>query len=252
MDPISSGVTTNLNLYGVWGTAMDNVWAVGATGTVLHKTAAGDGGWAVDASLGITQALYSVWGSSATDVWTVGDGGHIWHYDGAWTKVGVSNLPKVVNFRAVWGTSDSNLWVVGDEGTILRHTGTDINAGWTQETTDTSSMLWGVWGRDDHDVFAVGDNGAVLHWDGISWTTMDAGAGTVNLRGVWGSDEMGVFVYGWSSTLFRYDRTSWSTVQGNLPVAWYGMWGDNGLTSTKGFLTGNYGTILRFDSSQNP
>jgi len=32
-------------------------------------------------------------------------------------------------------------------------------------------------------------------------------------------------------------------------VSWYGMWGDNGLDSTKGFIVGDWGTILRFDAT---
>ena len=62
--PMSSG--TSLGLLGVWGTAPDDIFAVGRQGVVLHF----DGEtWTQMASSGTSEYLQDVWGSSSNDVY---------------------------------------------------------------------------------------------------------------------------------------------------------------------------------------
>src|SRR5438552_18810283 len=63
------------HLHSAWGSASNDVWAVGEGGTILHW----DGrAWSASAS-GTGNGLYRVWGSASNDVWTVGAGGTIVH-----------------------------------------------------------------------------------------------------------------------------------------------------------------------------
>ena len=101
------------SLYSVWGSGTNNVWAVGASGTILHW----DGSAWTSALSGTTNHLIGVWGSGASDVWAVADSGAILHWDGsAWTSVpsGTTNF-----LRSVWGSGASDVWAVGADGTIL-------------------------------------------------------------------------------------------------------------------------------------
>ena len=67
------------DLYGVWGTGPEDVFAVGSGGAILHY----DGEeWSVQDS-GVTVRLYAVWGSSSSNVFAVGGGGSILRYDGS-------------------------------------------------------------------------------------------------------------------------------------------------------------------------
>ncbi|MBK6535930.1 MAG: hypothetical protein IPF99_42285 [Deltaproteobacteria bacterium] len=63
-------------LYGVWGAAPNDVWAVGEGGTILHW----DGARWSSIPSNTTATLRSVWGASAGDVWAVGDNGTAVHY----------------------------------------------------------------------------------------------------------------------------------------------------------------------------
>src|SRR5919198_4792663 len=73
-NPLPQGNTLN----SVWGSARDDVWAVGLFGTILHW----DGtAWSASSS-GTPNHLLGVWGSASTDVWAVGGGGTILHWDG--------------------------------------------------------------------------------------------------------------------------------------------------------------------------
>ena len=72
---------TGERLNAVWGSAADDVWAVGARGTILHY----DGHVWIEALAaflaGKKPHLYGIWGSARDDVWIVGDGTAL-HYDG--------------------------------------------------------------------------------------------------------------------------------------------------------------------------
>lgn len=63
------------DLAGVWGTDANNVWAVGAGGTILKWNGTA---WAPESS-GTTNSLDGVWGADANNVWAVGHYGAILH-----------------------------------------------------------------------------------------------------------------------------------------------------------------------------
>jgi len=85
---------TTQELQCVWGESGSDVFAVGATGTILHY----DGNaWATMAS-GITNYIWRVWGSSGTDVFAAADGGVILHYNGnSWADI----APPGVSWNSV-------------------------------------------------------------------------------------------------------------------------------------------------------
>ncbi|MCK6571536.1 hypothetical protein L6V77_10635 [Myxococcota bacterium] len=73
---------TALDLKSVWGSAANDVWAVGAGG-IFHY----DGRAWTTALPGFDFA--DIHGRNATDVWAVGAAGRVAHYDGAWAPVNV-------------------------------------------------------------------------------------------------------------------------------------------------------------------
>src|SRR5262245_52489478 len=66
-----SGTTSSL--YGVWGSAANDVWVVGAAGTILHF----NGATFTPVASGVSATLFGVWGASASEVWAVGSNGMI-------------------------------------------------------------------------------------------------------------------------------------------------------------------------------
>jgi hypothetical protein len=70
-----SSSTTN-DLFAIWGSSSTNIYAVGASGTILNFNGTA---WTARSS-GTLETLFGVWGSSATDVFVVGDSGTILHY----------------------------------------------------------------------------------------------------------------------------------------------------------------------------
>ena len=109
--PFASG--TDKALYRFWGSAVDEVWAVGDQGTILH----GNGtSWTAKPS-GTMQLLWSTWGSTVNDVWAVGGQGTIGHWDGTRWTAQASGTPEPL--YGVWGSAGNDVWAVGSKGTIL-------------------------------------------------------------------------------------------------------------------------------------
>ena len=98
------------------GSAPNDVFAVGAQGTILHYDGAT---WTAMISP-TTRFLRAVWGSSGTDVIAVGGGGTIVRFDGtSWTA---QTSGTTETLRGVWGAPETpapGVFAVGNTGTIL-------------------------------------------------------------------------------------------------------------------------------------
>ncbi len=104
-------------LCGVWGSAADDVFAVGLLGTAIHF----DGKKWSKMETGIESALLGVWGTSDKDVYAVGDQGVILHYDGkAWSPV---ESHTEYGLFGVWGTGPDNVYIFGSCNLLLHFDG---------------------------------------------------------------------------------------------------------------------------------
>ena len=92
----------------------------------------------------------------------------------------------------------------------------------SMDAAGADHTLWGVWGTSGTDIFAVGDGGTVLHYDGASWSLMDAGVSD-GLTGVWGAAPNAVFAVGAAGARF-YDGEAWSSMSEVEGSPWW-VWG---------------------------
>ena len=176
------------DLYGIWGSAADDIWAVGAGGTILHWTKER---WTSEPSP-VSTDLKSVWGSGAADIWAVGSGGTILHWNGhVWMRPSVDSRFADFNFNGVGGLLPDVVWAVGDRGVILSRNG---NA-WSQFPSNVSVTLYAVFGTPWADLWIVGDKGTVLKLDGNALVRIGLGAGT-NLRSIWGASPLDFWAAG--------------------------------------------------------
>ena len=126
---------TSENLTDVWGTASDDVFAVGRSGIILHYDRDGDND-----------------GSS----------------DNIWEEM---DSPTGADLTALWGSGPDDVYAVGYGPTILRYDGNT----WTHFTTIPSgiSALHGIWVSSDGEIFAVGEGpdsrGHIIRWNGSGW-----------------------------------------------------------------------------------
>ncbi|HJL14209.1 MAG TPA: hypothetical protein RMH99_01065 [Sandaracinaceae bacterium LLY-WYZ-13_1] len=158
---------TDQDLWGVWGAAPDDVYAVGGTArgpdgvpTIVHFD--GDAWRAVDVTVETENvaAFFKVWGTGPDDVWVVGDRGVVMHWDGAaWTEEKVARDDLV----SLWGTGPNDIVAVGGRGNgIVAHwDGTE----WRSEFAEPLPGLNGVWMREPGVAHIVGLRGTVAVFD---------------------------------------------------------------------------------------
>ncbi|MBN9164601.1 MAG: hypothetical protein J0I07_26805 [Myxococcales bacterium] len=106
-------------LHGVWAAAENDVWAVGATGTVRRYR--GDARfWESYDEIPTQEHLYAVAGTSPSDIWVAGEDAIVFHYDGAaWTRVKVAGLDgRRPRFDRIWIAAPGKVWVAG-QGAIV-------------------------------------------------------------------------------------------------------------------------------------
>lgn len=156
-------------LFGVWGSADDDVYAVGgdvtgeADGIVVHWNGSA---WSPATTAPGTKRAprrqaFKVWGSGPRDVWVVGTGALVMHFDGtSWTELDVGLDPSIP-LTTVHGASATEVFAVGGVGnaTVLRFDGT----AWTDDSPpprDVVPALSGVFGGDGP--VACGNRGTVL------------------------------------------------------------------------------------------
>jgi hypothetical protein len=233
-------------LQGIWGSNANDVWAVGARGTIVHW----DGtAWStVRAPDPSAFDLQGVWGSAPNDIWAVGLRG-ILHWDGAgWSPP--AGVPAMTLF-GVWGSGAKDVWAVGARGVVLRWDG----AAWSTIVagSDSASSLGGVWGSGPKDVWAVGA-GAIGHWDGKTWSVGTEGAAGITLTGVWGSGANDVWAVGEGTPeIVHWNGTAWSTIPvESSPDVLAAVWGTGpGDVWVVGRNTRGQGAILgHFDGAR--
>jgi hypothetical protein len=158
---------TNQELFGVWGSAPDDMWAVGGGGAALRS----DGHVTSPVATGTQAALADVWGTGPADVWAVGAGGAALHLDdgGAFTAVPTG---VAVNLNAVFTAAPGDAWAGGDAATLLHFTGGAF-APAVLPGADPAAQVLDIHGAAPDDVWlsGAGPTGAfVSHFDGTAWS----------------------------------------------------------------------------------
>jgi hypothetical protein len=189
--PTSAGT-----VFGIWGAAPDDVWAVGGAGS----TPTGGFLWHYDgkdwspsplapATLASDATVFKVWGTAADDVWFVGTGGFIHHYDGKALTTVESPVEETL-FTA--SGANGRVYAVGGDGVILEHAGSS----WSNAAPGNARQMNGVAARGD-DAFAVGVYGGVMRREAGEWRDVDTGLFFQDdYHGVWLDPDGGAWCVG--------------------------------------------------------
>ncbi len=161
------------NVYAIWGSSGNNVFAVTSGGHVLRYNGSS---WSIATS--VSDPLWAVYGVSPTEVYASGEQGRVLRYNGStWTTMAPATSGILAGF---WATGLNSIVSVGAEaggsnGIAYRYDGSS----WLMQSTGTTRVLTSVWGPAGTDLYATGENGTLLRFNGSSWTAM--GSGTTEL-----------------------------------------------------------------------
>jgi hypothetical protein len=198
----------------IWGSAADDVWAVGE-GQTAHWTGAG---------ATLTDSVQpngfggrrAIWGTGRDDVWQVGKGGLIAHGSGgSWNVVSSGEGASGTGGRALMGSGADDVWDVGP-GRVLHYDG----ARW--KVADVGGSPDGGWSRiwvgSKTSAWLLGDSGDVRHWNGTEWSALPSLSllGSFGETSIWASAENDVWV-STEGSLHHWNGTDWANTY-SLPT----------------------------------
>ena len=183
-------------VYGIWGVAPDDLWAVGGnvTGGAFAWRFDGES-WTEAAGfppgLSRSESMFKVWGRSNSEVWLVGTGGTVLRYDGS--GFAPADSTSAVNLFTVHGSDDVAVAVGGSgDGVIVENDG----SGWRDVTPSNTAHVMGTWLGGDTG-YAVGVEGSVLRREGAEWRSVKTGIDlSEELHAVWVDPDGGVWAVG--------------------------------------------------------
>lgn len=182
-------------VFGMWGAAPDDVWAVGGDGGAAGFAWHFDGeAWTaadVPSDLATEGTVFKVSGRASDDVYMPCSGGTMLRTDGG--VFDREELDADVLFSVA--VTDDAVITVGEarsEGAVFEHDG----AGWTTATGLEGAPAWrGVAAVGDHAV-AVGELGAIALRSNGRWTYESTDLTTQDLHGAWIDPSGGIWVVG--------------------------------------------------------
>lgn len=210
-------------LHRVWGSAANDVWAVGSRFSTANSQAIAyhwDGNvWSLRGLLGepgVDYEALSIFGITSDDVWLGGRfNGNIYHWDGTtWSAMPAFGTNFITS--SLWGSASNNVYAVGVVdgvgGAVYRWNG----SGWVlvDPTGGGSEPYYRhVWGFAADDVWVSGAN-TLYHWNGTTWASfaMPTGINPYVLHGVASND---IWMAGWDSmggvgALFHWNGSAWT------------------------------------------
>jgi hypothetical protein len=204
---------------GLWGTASDDMFAVGSdhTGNAVSAVFHCDGNEWLRVPHDVTKPLTAVGGTPTGHVFAVGEEGALLHFDGdTWSTL---SAPTTRDFRALWAASESLVVAVGDMGTIIHYDG----AAFEVFVSGTSWEINAVWGNGPDDIYAGGGVHTMFHYDGDSWSPMADPDSDV--KALWTTPEGVLFAATMYGGIRRYEDPSWTTEFTMPQESLYEIWG---------------------------
>ncbi|MBX3212221.1 MAG: hypothetical protein KF850_09325 [Labilithrix sp.] len=273
--PVEMGHPSGLGLASIWGSGPNDVWMVGAKGSVIHW----DGATWTSTPIATNYSLQSVHGSGPNDVWVVSTASLIYRSTGfsSGTATFVPQTPlfesaqfpnTVGALLAVWAPGAGDAWI-GGRHRLSR--GGQIENSWRTSPGD-GGVAWapvgafggthvinGIWGTGPNDAWMVGAKGTTLlsfasHTSGVSatdggmptWTEVDTASFAV-LHAIHGTGSKDVWAVGNAGTIRHFaGGATWDIVGSPTSQNLRGVWAAG---SDDVWAVGENGTILHYDGT---
>jgi hypothetical protein len=268
--PMKGAVDTRYALTAIWGSAQNDVWAVGAAGTAIHW----DGTAWKPYPIPTGHTLFGVWGSGSGELWTASTytaafHGTIHEEDASveWTPLPALPVPMINDLypalASVWGRAADDVWIGGGDKVGYPYArvwrtrpGADGGVAWQTLSpcmlTSDCPAVRAIWGRADDDIWLVGDKGRTYHArladGGVAFTAIESNT-TRPLRAVWGANADNVWAAGDEGVIRKASATATTWTDVDVPTTYdlRGLWGSS---ANDVWAVGAYGTILHFDGNE--
>jgi photosystem II stability/assembly factor-like uncharacterized protein len=256
---------TENNLYDVWGLSPDNIYAVGASGTILHF----EGSVWQRMTCPISHDLHTIYGTSEENIFAGGENGSFLHYDGIqWRNLEFekNNNDQTMVISDMWAYTDNKCLVIGQSenksiNAIIEMT-TELNARMLTETINqekekytaiwkTGNMLSVSGSFTDSELNVTGliyqytetvDNYTNKNKTPVLYSVPDT-----QLNNIWGAIYNNMYAIGTNGAIIFHKGTDWEFMHSGTDKNLNDIWG---VRDSKIFVVGDQGTILKYDSDQ--
>lgn len=267
---VDAGQVSGIGLSSIWGSGPNDVWAVGAKGSIIHW----DGATWTSTRIDTNYSLQSVYGTGPNDIWAVSTASQIYRSTGfsngtttfeKQTAIAENaNAPQsIAVLYAVWAAGPGDVWVTGNrQPTYWRTTPGDGGVAWKagSDLGNASGAINGIWGTSPNDVWMVGYKGTgnmsfATHTNGVSatdgglpkWTEFDTATFAI-LHSVWGTGPNDVWAVGNVGTIRHYTGgTTWEIVASPTTQSLRGVWA---AAANDVWAVGENGTIVHYDGAE--
>lgn len=239
--PAQVPLRPGLRLFDVFGTTLEDVWIVGASGgraaaLLVPPAPAPAQDIPVRGVVGPLRAIHGAGGRR----FAVGEGGAILRSEGAALVPEVS--PTGADLYGVWATGADDAFAVGAACTLLRRS----RDGWRQLPVPPAikngcDTLRAVSGTGSGDVWVSGDGGLLLRADGERLLEVARSISTGSFNGLWGASPQDLWAVGNLGAIARWDGVALRDV-GQPAQPWlFGVYAADDVV----WAVGQSGTILR-------
>ena len=182
------------DIYGLWGTSDDDVWALALAGQVYHWDGVTFG------ALGSVSpvVMEDISGSGPQDVWAVGWSGTVMHR----TTGDFEALAPATSrdLTAVHARAPDDVWIAGESGTVLHYDGIQLTL--LPSAGDVDLLC--VFALGPRDVWVGGDQGTASHWDGTAWRHDPLASSNETVAGIWGTNGGTLWAASSFGTIYRH------------------------------------------------
>lgn len=235
--PVLLGTAAPPKVTSIFGRAADDLWGVGAAGTVARWTGSRWDAvlqpWSLSSGSGTR-----ITGSSATDLWAV-VGGVLLQGDGATWRTARTAEQTGGRIHDVWARAANDVWVLAGDGAIQRWTG-QWNIEHLPPAGGAHAELRAISGTGPKDVWLIRGPNTVLHNDGNGWVARQP-LQTESLTDIWAVSPDDAWVVG--DGVWRWSTDGWTRVKVPPEVANIPFHAVGGGGGSVFFLAGGY--VLR-------
>lgn len=238
---------TAKDLQSIWGSDEKNVFAIGATGTVVRCSC---GSTCNTIESNTTRDLHSVWGSDPNHVYAAGDSGVLIRCGAGSTFCASLLTPFTGRLNAVFGTDANNVWAAGLGGQYVHcSAGSDLC---DSVKSNTDGGLMSIWGGQFGNMYIVG--GSV--GNGVAQQCINGGHYCVpiplqrvaKLNSVWGVDANNVYIAGDEGTILRGHDATFSALSISTFMSLYSI---GGVDTNNVYVAGVNGVVVRCSAGSN-
>lgn len=191
---------------GIWGSAADDIYAVGRNGNLAHST--GDGTW-TDQNTDTSANLTGIWGSAADDIYVSVNANVVLHStgDGQWEH---QDYEDGYTFDGVWGLDADNVYLVGPG--VVRGGA----AGWgSAQTVSSAAPTIAIWGSSPSDLYvtlgAAATSSVYRSSGNGAWQSQSAAPKGTTADAIWGLDSSHLWLAAGYDVYFSSGKDDWAS-----------------------------------------